>query len=54
MKAYYARNPGMLESVMCSIRENQVVDKLQDEVKIKELGKDAFRKEQEKKSIAKK
>jgi hypothetical protein len=31
-----------------------VFDKLQDEVKIKELSKDAYRKEQEKKSKAKK
>lgn len=54
LKGYYAQNPGMLESLRGSIRENKVFDKLQDEVKIKELGKDAFRKEQEKKSKAKK
>ncbi|MGB0346236.1 MAG: trigger factor, partial [Balneolaceae bacterium] len=54
LKGYYAQNPGMLESLRSSIRENKVFDKLQDEVKIKELGKDAYRKEQEKKSKAKK
>jgi trigger factor len=54
LKGYYAQNPSMLESLRSSIRENKVFDKLQDEVKIKELGKDAYRKEQEKKSKAKK
>ena len=53
LKGYYAQNPGMLESLRSSIRENKVFDKLQDEVKIKELGKDAYKKEQEKKSKAK-
>ncbi len=54
LKGYYAQNPGMLESLRSSIRENKVFDKLQDEVKIKELGKDAYKKEQEKNSKAKK
>ena len=54
LKGYYAQNPSMLESLRSSIRENKVFDKLQDEVKIKELSKDAYRKEQEKKSKAKK
>ena len=53
LKGYYAQNPGMLESLRSSIRENKVFDKLQDEVKIKELGKDAYKKEQEKKTKAK-
>ena len=48
LKGYFAQNPGMLESLRSSIRENKVFDKLQDEVKIKELGKDAYKKEQEK------
>ena len=54
LKGYYAQNPSMLESLRSSIRENKVFDKLQDEVKIKELSKDAYRKEQEKESKAKK
>ncbi|MBO6793030.1 MAG: trigger factor [Balneolaceae bacterium] len=54
LKGYYAQNPSMLEQLRSSIRENKVFEKLQDEVKIKELDKDAFRKEQEKKSKAKK
>jgi trigger factor len=52
LKGYYAQNPSMLESLRSSIRENKVFEKLQDEVKIKELDKDAYRKEQEKKSNA--
>ncbi len=54
LKGYYAQNPSMFESLRSSIRENKVFDKLQDEVKIKEMGKDAYRKAQEKKSNAKK
>ncbi len=54
LKGYYAQNPSMLEQLRSSIRENKVFEKLQDEVKIKELDKDAFRKEQEKKSKAEK
>jgi trigger factor len=54
LKGYYAQNPSMLESLRSSIRENKVFEKLQDEVKIKELDKDAFREEQEKKSKAEK
>ncbi len=54
LKGYYAQNPSMLESLRSSIRENKVFDKLQDEVKIKEMDKDAYRKAQEKKSKAKK
>lgn len=49
LKGYYAQNPNMLESLRSSIRENKVFDKLQDEVKIKELDKEAYRKYQEKK-----
>lgn len=52
LKGYYAQNPSMLESLRSSIREIKVFEKLQDEVKIKELDKDAYRKEQEKKSNA--
>ena len=49
LKGYYAQNPGMLEQLRSSIRENKVFDKLQDEVKIDELSKDAYREYQEKK-----
>lgn len=48
MKQYYAQNPNMLEQLRNSIRENKVFDKLQNEVKINELGKDEYRKQQEK------
>ncbi len=54
LKGYYAQNPNMLESLRSSIRENKVFDKLQDEVTIKELDKDAYQKYQEKKSKKKK
>jgi len=54
LKGYYAQNPSMLESLRSSIRENKVFEKLQDVVKIKELSKDDFRKEQEKNPKAKK
>ncbi len=54
LKGYYAQNPGMLESLRTSIRETKVFDRLQDEVTIKELDKDAYRKAQEKKEKAKK
>ena len=54
LKGYYAQNPNMLESLRSSIRENKVFDKLQDEVKITELDKDAYRKYQEKKEKKKK
>ncbi len=54
LKGYYAQNPNMLESLRSSIRENKVLDKLQDEVKITELDKDAYRKYQEKKEKKKK
>ena len=50
LKGYYAQNPGMLEQLRSSIRENKVFDKLQDEVKIDELSKDAYREYQEKKA----
>jgi trigger factor len=52
MKGYYAQNPGMLEMLRTSIRENKVLERLQDEVKIIELSKDAYIKEQEKKKKA--
>ncbi len=54
LKGYYAQNPSLLESLRSSIRENKVFDKLQDEVGIKELNKEAYQKEQEKKSKKKK
>lgn len=54
LKGYYAQNPNLLESLRSSIRENKVFEKLQDEVKIAELDKDAYRKQQEKKSKKKK
>lgn len=50
LKQYYAQNPGMLEQLRSSIRENKVFDKLEDEVKINELNKEEYRKFQEKKS----
>ncbi|MEX0720513.1 MAG: trigger factor [Balneolaceae bacterium] len=49
MKQYYAQNPNMLEQLRGSIRENKVFEKLQDEVKIKEISKDDYRAKQEKK-----
>ena len=49
LKGYYAQNPGMLESLRSSIREGKVFDKLQDEVKIAEMDKDAYNKYLEKK-----
>jgi len=54
LKGYYAQNPNLLESLRGSIRENKVFEKLQDEVKINELDKDAYKKYQEKKSNKKK
>lgn len=54
LKGYYAQNPSMLESLRSSIREGKVFEKLQDEVKITELDKDAYRKYQEKKEKKKK
>lgn len=50
LKQYYAQNPGMLEQLRSSIRENKVFDKLEDEVKINELNKDDYREYQEKKT----
>ena len=47
MKQYYAQNPNMLEQLRSSIRENKVFEKLQNEVKINELGKDDYRAKQE-------
>lgn len=49
LKGYYAQNPGMLEQLRGSIRENKVFDKLQDEVNINEMDKDAYKKAQEEK-----
>lgn len=49
LKGYYAQNPSLFESLRSSIRENKVFDRLQDEVTIKELDKDAYNKELEKK-----
>lgn len=54
LKGYYAQNPNMLEQLRSSIRENKVFDKLQDEVTIKELGKDTYREMQEEKKNANK
>lgn len=48
MKQYYAQNPNMLEQLRSSIRENKVFEKLENEVKINELGKDEYRAKQEK------
>ena len=50
LKGYYAQNPGMLEQLRSSIRENKVFEKLEEEVKITEVDKDKYRKLQEKKS----
>ncbi|MEO1023155.1 MAG: trigger factor [Bacteroidota bacterium] len=50
LKQYYASNPSMLEQLRGSIRENKVFEKLQDEVSISELDKDAYRELQEKKA----
>ncbi len=50
LKGYYAQNPGMLEQLRSSIRENKVFDKLEEELKITELDKEKYRKLQEKKT----
>jgi len=52
LKSYYAQNPNQLESLRNTIRESKVFDKLQEEVNIKELSKDEYRKEQENKDKA--
>jgi trigger factor len=48
MKGYYAQNPGLLENLRGSIRENKVFEKLEDAVTINELSKEDFRKKKEK------
>lgn len=50
LKGIYAQNPGMLEQLRVSIRENKVFNKLEDEVKITEVTKDEYRKLQDKKA----
>lgn len=50
LKSYYAQNPGQLENLRNSIRENKVFDKLSEEVTINELSKDEFRKKREEKN----
>lgn len=50
MKQYYAKNPNLLEQLRSSIRENKVFEKLQDEVKIKEISKDKYRELQDDKA----
>lgn len=50
LKQYYAQQPEMLEQLRSSIRENKVFDILQDKVKLKELGKDEYREQQEEES----
>ncbi|MDR9415647.1 MAG: trigger factor [Gracilimonas sp.] len=50
LKQYYAQQPQMLEQLRSSIRENKVFDILQDKVKVKELGKDEYREQQEEQS----
>ncbi|MEX0904516.1 MAG: trigger factor [Balneolaceae bacterium] len=47
LKGYYAQNPGQLENLRNSIRENKVFDKLNDAVTINELSKEEFRKKRE-------
>lgn len=54
LKSYYAQNPNQLESLRNTIRESKVFDKLQEEVTIKELSKEEYRKQQEKKDKANK
>lgn len=49
LKGYYAQNPGQLENLRNSIRENKVFDKLIDAVTINELSKEDFRKKREEK-----
>tara|TARA_R100000908_G_scaffold65317_1_gene54220 strand:+ start:150 stop:1427 length:1278 start_codon:yes stop_codon:yes gene_type:complete len=50
LKQYYAQQPEMLEQLRSSIRENKVFDILKDKVKIKELGKEEYREQQEEES----
>lgn len=50
LKGYYAQNPGQLENLRNSIRENKVFDKLNDAVTIHELSKEKFRKKREEKN----
>ena len=54
LKSYYAQNPGQLENLRNSIRENKVFDKLTEEVTINELSKDEFRKKREEQNENKK
>ncbi len=50
LKSYYAQNPNLLDNLRVTIREGKVFDKLQDELKVEEISKDKYRKEQEKKN----
>ncbi|WP_020403726.1 trigger factor [Gracilimonas tropica] len=50
LKQYYAQQPQMLEQLRSSIRENKVFNILQEKVKIKELGKEEYREQQEEQS----
>ena len=54
LKSYYAQNPGQLENLRNSIRDNKVFDKLTEEVTINELSKDEFRKKREEQNENKK
>ncbi len=47
LRSYYAQNPSQLENLRSTIRENKVFDKLNEEVTIRELSKDEFRKKRE-------
>jgi trigger factor len=50
LKSYYAQNPNLLDNLRVTIREGKVFDKLRDELKVEEISKDKYRKEQEKKN----
>ncbi|MEX2600812.1 MAG: trigger factor [Balneolaceae bacterium] len=50
MKSMFAQNPGQLENLRSSIRENKIFDKLKEVVSIRELSKEDFRKKREKES----
>ncbi|MCP9291446.1 trigger factor [Gracilimonas sediminicola] len=54
LKQYYAQQPQMLEQLRSSIREEKVFDILQDKVKTKEISKEKYREQQEKKDDKKK
>jgi hypothetical protein len=48
VKGFYAQNTNELENLRNKIRDEKVFDKLESEIQIKEMDKDAFNKYKEK------